>query len=177
MLRMISILFAIFVLFGAAPAWADTDTDVTGTDTDEVVAVVTPDTDALPEDTDLPTEPTEPTPVTPAPNPEGGIQSTEEAVDVLNQVVSAINEGNWSIAIAGILLLVVWVTRNFLWKFFPAEWTAWAAMAVAALTAFGASVLSGAAVLEGILAALVGFLSGLGAAEMWSPSQPEEPPV
>ena len=87
-----------------------------------------------------------------------------DVVDTLNTTLEAGKSGDWALMIGGILLLVVWVIRSFLWGVFPSKYIPGITVGVATAAAFGAAIFAGAEVPAAVMAAISGLFGGLGAA-------------
>jgi hypothetical protein len=148
----------IFMLaFSFAPAFAQ--------DTNEVVLV---DTDsAATTDTDVPAT-TEPAADNEQPPPmDGELGTAGEVVEMVQMVVNAAKEGNWGVLFAGVLMLLVWVTRTFLWNTFPKEWIPVATVSLATAAGLGTAILAGTGVFEAVMVAIGGLFTGFAAVGVW----------
>ena len=91
--------------------------------------------------------------------------SPEEVLAIGTWVIKAIRGGEWGLAIAGILMVLVWVIRKFIFLRLPSSYMPWVAAGLGAASAIAANLQAG----QPWLAALIsGLMVGLASSGLWS---------
>lgn len=102
----------------------------------------------------------------PTPIPSGDVTG---AVGVLSDIVKAFAAGNYGLAFGGVLMLLVFVTRTWLWKSISKEWIPLATAVLAAATATGAALWGG---MDPWKAVADGVTVGISAVGLWELIKP-----
>ena len=109
--------------------------------------------------------------------------SPQEVVALGKTILDAAKGGNWGLAVAGILMLLVWVMRKFFLKKIPSSYMPWVAAGVGVAGAIAANLQAGqawgGALMSGLMAgaAASGLYSLIGKKFLGTSSAPakEEP--
>ena len=107
--------------------------------------------------------------------------SPEEVVALGKTILDAAKGGNWGLAVAGILMLLVWGLRKFFLKKIPSSYMPWVAAGTGIAGAVAANLQAGQAWGEAILSGLMagaaasGLYSMIGKKFLGGPVAAEEP--
>ena len=132
--------------------------------------VVEPPPADEPEEAEMPEEAPEEAvdPEEPAEQAESAeLQSSEEVLDTVQLIIDAAKEGKWGLVVAGVLMILVWVLRRFLWTSLPKEYLPYITVGVAGVVAFAGAVLAEVAVVDALWVAVGGLMTGLTGVGFW----------
>ena len=102
-----------------------------------------------------------------APELEGDLETAEEVVGAVDLVIEAAKAGNYGLALAGLLMLGVWVLRTYLWSSLKKEWVPYVTIGSGTAVAFSGAMMSGASLLDAVAVAAGGLFAGLSAIGIW----------
>jgi hypothetical protein len=98
---------------------------------------------------------------------DGQIGTGSEAFEVVQLLVTAAKAGQYGLAVALGLSLLVWVIRTFFWSAIPKEYVRYASVAMGAVLTFAGAMVVGLPLSEALFAGLGGVLAGLSAVGLW----------
>jgi hypothetical protein len=101
----------------------------------------------------------------PMPDEEAGLQDLEDVEETVSMIVSAAQEGNWGLVIAGVIMIVVFIMRKFIIKRIDADYVPWITAVLVNLVLVADALVSGASISQ---AFLTGFFLSTSAGGLWS---------
>jgi small-conductance mechanosensitive channel len=119
----------------------------------------------------------------PAAEPSTGVELQEpaEVLSTVQLVIQAMKEGKWGLVVAGILMLLMWALRTFVWQSLPKDYLPYITVGVSGVVAFSTAVITGSAIMDAVWVSLGGVLAGLAGVGFWEflgkkvlPKPPEE---